>query len=334
MTNFSTNHALPVRAGAGLATERTAHIMKKDIKVEVTNQIIAHLEKGLDGGWEKPFFSGAAGLSYNVKSKKAYRGINVMILAMSGYASPIWGTWNQWFELGGGKREKVNGKWVTTTPSRYSVKNQKSTAIIFWKPIEKENDAGEKYSFLFARGYNVFNAEQVDGYEAPAPTEPAKDETETVAEADAFFEATGVDIRTAPGGAFFVPSMNYVSMPPRTDFKATSTSTGTDTYYSTLAHEVTHATGHKSRLDRSFKGIFGDSNYAAEELVAEIGSAMVMNHLGLNATVREDHSKYIKSWLAALRDDHNAIFTAASKAQAALDWIVACQDSAEMAEAA
>ena len=318
MGHTPTNHALPVRAGAGLATERTAHIMKKDIKVEVTNQIIAHLEKGLDGGWEKPFFSSAAGSSFNVKSKKAYRGINIMILAMSGQPSPIWGTYKQWQEAGAQVR-----------------KGEKSTTIVFWKPIEKRDPSdGTKDKFMLARAYNVFNAAQVEGYEVAAPTEPAKDETETIAEADAFFEATGIDIKTAPGGAFYVPSRDYVSMPPRADFKATKTSTVTDAYYSTLGHEVTHATGHKSRLDRSFKGIFGDSNYAAEELVAEIGSAMVMNYLGLNATVREDHSKYIKSWLAALRNDHNAIFTAASKAQAALDWIVACQDSAEMAEAA
>ena len=290
--------------------------MKKDIKVEVTKQIIAKLEGAVDGKFEMPFKSFASGQPHNVKSGKAYRGINVMITMMAGFASPVWGTYKQWQERGA----QVRGGETATT-------------IVFWKPIERrDKDTGEKTRFMLARAYNVFNAEQVDGYEQPAPV-VLVDEVEASAIADEFFAAQGVTEKTAAGRAFYSPAGNYVSLPARDHFHATSTSSVTDAYYSTKAHEYTHATSHPSRLDRELGSRFGDEGYAFEELVAELGAAMTMNHLGLNATVRDDHAKYIKSWIKVLKDDTNAIFSAASKAQAALDWMVE-QQPIEIEEAA
>jgi len=97
-------------------------------------------------------------------------------------------------------------------------------------------------------------------------------------------------------------------------------------YYSVLFHEYTHATGHKSRLDRNLKGRFGDQDYAFEELIAELGSAFNMAYLGLESIPREDHAIYIKSWLKALRSDNKFIFSAAAKAQAACDCLISLQE--------
>jgi antirestriction protein ArdC len=284
-----------------------------DIKQVITDRIIERLEAADLGDFEIPF--AGAGKDYNVISNKAYRGINTLVLSFAPYASPVWGTYKQWAGLGAQVQ-----------------KGEKSTHIVFFKSITKENEAGENDSYMMARGYSVFNSEQVDGWDSPAIDTPSNP-VDQIAVADQFFSALNIETREAPGRAFYSPATDFVSLPPRSDFTATSTSTATENYYSTSAHEYTHATGHKSRLDRQFGGRFGNPEYAAEELVAEIGAAMIMSQLNLTGAVRDDHVKYIKSWLGALKNDKQFIFTAASKSQAALDWMIT-QQKAEIAIAA
>lgn len=281
---------------------------KFDIEQHITNQFIERLEE-VDTNWEKPFF-GTGGQPVNVITGKAYRGVNILFLMIQGRESSKWGTYKQWAEKGAQVR-----------------KGQKATSIVLWKPVEGKNkDTGDKETFLLVRSYAVFNADQVDGYEEPKID--LTDNTKTIEAADDFFEALDIDTRfSGEGRAYYSPSEDYVHIPNRQNFKATSTSSATDAFYSTWAHEDIHATMHKDRLDRDM------GSYAAEELVAEIGSCLIMAHLGLNNTVREDHIKYVKSWLEKLKGDKKFIIKAASKAQKALDWMVE-QQPEELAEAA
>jgi len=163
--------------------------------------------------------------------------------------------------------------------------------------------------------FTVFNASQVDGWEAPAGM--PRDTPEAIADADAFFAALGADVRYGGNKAGYAPVQDFITLPALAQF-----STAVD-FYATSAHEHAHWTGHASRLGRDLSNRFGDDRYAAEELVAELSSAMTCAHLGLSAVPRVDHAQYLASWLRVLRADPSALFTVASKAQAATDWLVA-----------
>jgi len=173
---------------------------------------------------------------------------------------------------------------------------------------------------VFARGYSVFNAGQVDRYMAPAL--PVLPEPERIGHAEAFFAALGADIRHGGNRACYVPSLDQVRMPP---FPAFCDAVA---YYATLAHEATHLTGHPSRCNRDLRGWFGEEAYAAEELVAELGAAFICADLALTPEPRSDHAAYVASWLKVLRGDKRAIFAAAAKAQQAADWMHARQPAA------
>ena len=173
-------------------------------------------------------------------------------------------------------------------------------------------DDGQRRSVL-ARGYAVFNAEQVDGYEVP-PT-PPRPEIQRVQEAERFFEALGADIKHGGNRAFYRPSGDHIQMPNFESFRDAVS------YYSVLAHEATHWTGATLRLDRDLSGRFGNAAYAAEELVAELGAAFLCADLGLTNEPRPDHAAYVANWLQVLKEDKRAIFTAAAKAQQAADYV-------------
>lgn len=170
----------------------------------------------------------------------------------------------------------------------------------------------------FMKGYTVFNIEQIEGlpahYYAPAKSQLNPDQR--IEAADAFFADTGADIRHGGSSAYYSPPEDYVQMPVFESFR------DAESYYATLAHECTHWTRHKSRLDRDFgRKRFGDEGYAREELVAELGAAFLCADLGLTLEDREDHAAYIGSWLKVLKDDKRAIFTAAAHAQRATDYL-------------
>jgi antirestriction protein ArdC len=251
----------------------------------------------------------------NVASHKPYRGINTVCLwaaaQAKGYERGEWATYQQWSERGAQVR-----------------KGEKATLVVFWKFAQdagESQDAGEHGSrLLFTRGYSVFNAAQVDGYTPSADSE--KPLLERIEQAEAFFRSVGADVRHGGNQAFYAPSSDHVQMPP---FQAFKEAIG---YYSVLAHEHTHWTANASRCDRQLGKRFGDSAYAAEELIAELGAAFTCAHLGLSVEPRPDHAQYLASWLRVLKADKRAIFTAASKAQFACDWMV--QRAARVAEVA
>jgi len=291
---------------------------KKDIFQKVTDQIVRAIEDGADS-YRMPWRTsgGFPHSPINAASKKAYRGINVLVLWATaqekGYKSGIWATYKQWQEMGAQVRE-----------------GEKSANVVFWKFFEREEEAGSEEKTArrvpMARDYWVFNAEQVDGFT------PAEEATQTkeqrIEAADAFFR--GLEIKIEDGGnqAFYNPATDTVHMPPFTAFKEPLF------YYSVLCHESTHWSGAEHRLNRDMKGRFGTEAYAMEELVAELGAAFLCCELGLPTDPRKDHAPYIASWLKALKNDKRAIFTAAAKAQEAVDWMTRRNSTPELEEAA
>ncbi|MFM9973542.1 MAG: ArdC family protein, partial [Beijerinckiaceae bacterium] len=168
-----------------------------------------------------------------------------------------------------------------------------------------------------------FNAVQVDGLDLPQ--QPVLPESERIEAAERFFANTGIPIRVEGDQACYVPSLDVVRMPPFTRFRSAAQ------FYATLGHECGHATGAKHRLDRDLGGRFGSERYAVDEQIAELTASFVMSDLGLAYNARPESTAYLASWLKVLRNDTRAIFTAASKAQAAADWMHAQQPDTDTA---
>ena len=164
----------------------------------------------------------------------------------------------------------------------------------------------------------MFNVEQIEGlpehyYTKPQPKMAGP---ERIAHAEAFFTNTGFDIRYRGNRAYYAIESDYIAMPPIESF------TDAERFYETLAHEACHATRHNSRLASDFgRKAWADEGYAREELVAELGSAFLCADLELTPHVRDDHASYISSWIGILKNDHRAIFQAASYAQKAVDFL-------------
>ena len=277
---------------------------KFNIYQEITNRIITQLEKG-EIPWHKPW-SGVTTGAYNRVSKKPYSLLNQMILEHDGeYA-----TFKQWSELGGKIR-----------------KGAKSEIVVFWKIIEKTetNSHGEevKTAIPYLRYINVFHISQVDGIE---PLEKNAIKHESVAEAEKiktdYEEREHFVIQEKiTNDAFYSPSRDFIQVPCREQYEDIME------FYSTLFHEMVHSTGHKSRLGRfdecSKLVAFGSEDYSKEELVAEIGSATLMNVIGIE-TVKtfKNSAAYIQNWLRVLKNDNKFIVSASSKAEKAVKYIL------------
>lgn len=300
--------------------------MTTNVYDTITANIVTAIESGA-GEFRMPWHRATIsdGMPTNALTGAEYRGSNVLSLWVSsmskGYTSNRWATYKQWAELGAQVR-----------------KGEKATTGVYFQMMERKTekapaDSNQKAPGLipFARAFHLFNADQVDGYTV-APTVPRTDLTVTLADADYAIAKTGAKIIHAGSRAFYRPSTDEVYMPERAAFTGTETSTATESYYSTLLHEVTHWTGHKTRLDRDFtrSSRFGDEAYAGEELVAELGAAFLCARLGITNSPRIDHAQYLAAWLKVLKADSRAIVRAASDAQKAADYILNKQ--AEQAE--
>jgi len=275
-----------------------------DIYTRITDSIVTAIEAGT-GKWRMPWHSDAsvAFSPISVRGMKPYRGINTLVLwgqaNAKGYESAVWGTYDAWQERGAQVR-----------------KGEKGTTVVFWGRVNGQDaDEDSEHVRLFCKGYSVFNAGQVDGYSVPV--EPVEPKWKRIESAEEFFMGTGAEIRHGGNQAYYRPSDDHIQMPKREQFDMP------DEYYSTLAHECGHWTGSPKRLSREFGKRFGDNAYAVEELVAELTAAFTMGHLGLANEPRQDHACYLASWLKVLKADKRAIFTAASQAQKACDYMVA-----------
>ena len=293
--------------------------MRQDVYQKITDRIVSELERGVRP-WMKPWSAGNAEgrIMRPLRANGiAYQGINVLMLwseaIEKGYASPVWLTFKQSLALKASVRKGEHGSLVVYADRIRRIETDSETG----KEAERE--------IPFMKGYTVFNAEQIDGlpehfYAKPAPRGPMVPRIER---AEGFFAATGANVVHGGSRACYVPSTDNVHMPCIDFFR------DSESYYATLAHEVTHWTRHETRLGRDFgRKRFGDEGYAMEELVAELGAAFLSADLELTPEVREDHAAYIASWIKVLKDDKRAIFTAASHAQRAADFLHGLQPRA------
>lgn len=278
--------------------------MSKSVYEMVTERIINQMEQGIIP-WERPW-TGIRSGAYNRISKRPYSLLNQFLLKNIGeYA-----TLKQWNQLGG----KIK-------------KGSKSEFVVFWKiqNIEEITEDGEKVikQIPLLRYYNVFHISQVDGVEPLRPEELHN--IEPIAEAEQIFNEylirEGIKLeQVASNEAYYSPSRDVIHLPRLEQFSRP------EEYYSTAFHEATHSTGHQSRLNRLNTGAnaaFGSETYSKEELVAEIGSASIMNMLGIETTHSfRNSTAYIQSWLQVLRNDVKFIVSASSRAEKAVDYIL------------
>lgn len=276
---------------------------KFNIYEEITNRIIEQLENNVIP-WHKPW-SGIVGGAYNRVSKKPYSLLNQMLLKHDGeYA-----TYKQWSDLGG----KVK-------------KGEKSEIVVFWKMFqvdEVKDGKVEKRTIPLLKYINVFHVSQVDGVE-PKDMKPIEhnpiDEAEKI-KIDYVNRENILIKEVVSNEAYYSPRMDYIQVPCKEQFKDIME------FYSTLFHEMIHSTGHKDRLGRLDVGVkfasFGSEEYSKEELIAEIGSAFLMNHVGIeSAKTFKNSAAYIQSWLKVLRNDNKFIVSASSKAEKAMKYIL------------
>jgi antirestriction protein ArdC len=272
----------------------------------ITETIIEKLEQGTVP-WHQPWSNEAA---KNLISKREYRGINVFLLGMSRYANPYWLTFRQAKQLGG-----------------HVKKGERSTPVVFWKWLERERDnpdtgETETVSTPLLRYYRVFNVEQCEGIPAEkVPTLENARDFRPIEEAERVVQEMPQRpiIQHEAAQAFYRPSADVVNMPAPKLF------TGDEEYYSTLFHELTHATGHESRLkrlDTDKLAAFGGKDYSQEELVAEMGSAFLCGHCGIEERIIDNSAAYIQGWLRRLRNDKSLVVFAAAQAQKAVDFIL------------
>ena len=296
--------------------------MTTNVYDTVTANIIAAIEAGA-GQFKMPWHRASTSndLPTNAATGASYSGSNILTLWVAGmakgYTSNRWATYKQWAALGAQVR-----------------KGEKSTTGIYFTMLEREQagatvpetgKAGKAKLVPFARAFYLFNAEQVDGYtDSTTVTATLTDNTQPMLAADAAVAATGARITHSGSRAFYRPSTDEIYVPERAAFTGTATSTATESYYSTVLHELAHWTGHSSRLDRNFTRStrFGDEAYAGEELVAELAAAFLCARLGITNAPRLDHAQYLQAWLKVLKADSRAIVRASSDAQKAADFIL------------
>jgi antirestriction protein ArdC len=229
-----------------------------------------------------------------------------MSAELQGYAAPIWMTFRQASELNAHVRKGEKGSLVVFANAITRNEHDEKTG----EDIERE--------IPYMKGYTVFNVEQIEGlpeiYYAKAA--PVLCPTARIERAEKFFASMNAFIRHGGNQAYYAQKLDYVQMPDFLSFR------DAESYYGTLAHEMTHWTKHPSRLDRDLgRKSWGDAGYAAEELVAELGSAFICADLELCQEPREENASYIANWLDVLRKDSRAIFTAAAHAQRAADYL-------------
>lgn len=286
---------------------------RHDVYASVTAQLVAAIEAGA-GSWSMPWHhSGTPIMRPTSAVGRRYAGINRLILWATadarGYTSGTWATFAQWKAAGAQVRKSETG-----------------THVVLWKQIERKDAAdnagdgedgeGQGGRRCFARAFCVFNRDQVDGADEDVVKEVAPITT-PIADALTFLESLGIPVEYGLHDAHYRPDLDKVFMPERSAFDRDAD------LVSTLAHELVHASGAANRLDRDTLRHYHKERAirAREELVADIGSAMLMADLGLAATPRPDHAAYLASWLTCLKSDPRAIFAAARHAQAAADWI-------------
>jgi len=289
---------------------------KVDVYKMVSDKIIASLEKG-EVPWQRPWaVRGMAPANFN--SKRKYTGMNSILLSMSGYACPYWMTYKG--------AEKLDG---------HVLKGEKGTEVVLWKVAKKkvrneETGEMEEKKFFFLKYFNVFNLQQTslaDKWVAPELPGETKEPHDIFTE---YVEREGIEVQFGGDRAYYNRGRDEIGMPSPEAFGEEAE------FHSTAYHEAVHSTGHKKRLDRLDGGnpldeeVSSGDAYSKEELVAEIGAAMLCNLTGVDTEKAFDNSvAYIKGWKKRIKDDTKLMMRAASQAQKAVDFIIPDEDEEE-----
>jgi antirestriction protein ArdC len=265
----------------------------------ITERILQKLEHGIVP-WHQPW---NAGISRNLVSHQPYRGINVWLTASAGFASPYWLTFHQANALGGGIQKGARG-----------------TPVVLWKWLEVDGDGDtiDSRRVPLLRSYTVFNLEQTTGIDAPVDVHTPAFQPIERGEAMVAHMPQRPEIRHGAARASYHPMADVIHMPHVAWFDTA------EAYYATLLHELTHSTGHASRLNRATLTDlcpFGSTNYSKEELVAEMGAAFLCGVCGLENRTVDNSAAYLASWLRVLNHDRQMVIVAAAQAQRAADSI-------------
>jgi len=314
---------------------------KESVYQSVTDRIVAAIEEGGVAPWRKPWVGGGP---VQIRNARPYRGINVFLLSLASYGDPRWGTFKAMKEAAVAQA-RSEGRTIiekTVNRGRYKVtkyfeaidgtehffrggvrEGEHGTSIILWKPVKKKGDIpeGEDDSYLLLKSYSVFNVEQCD----EMPPLPGPREHEPMEDAERIANGfIGPTVDFGGDRAFYSPTLDFVKIPIPENF------TSAEAYYSTLFHELVHSTGHESRIDRLESTGFGTGPYAKEELVAEMGAAMLCGMAGIDNL--DESAAYVNGWLQRLNDDPKLVVQAAALANKAADLILGEQFDSQDSE--
>ncbi|GAB4020673.1 zincin-like metallopeptidase domain-containing protein [Spirosoma migulaei] len=281
-----------------------------DIYLKITNLFIEKIEQGVNP-WNKTWST--AGLApQNYFTKSTYQGINLFLLALTPYDVPFFCTFNQIKAQGGKLRAGA-----------------KSLPVVYWNVVESKTETvtrdgkKEPKKNSFIKYYNVFNVRDVEGIDFVIPQSTlARHENQTITVCENLVAAmpqAPVIRHSNKNAAYYVPSADYMNMPDLEQF------TSSAEYYKVLFHELTHATGHPSRLNR--EGVtqlcrYGSTNYSKEELVAELGASFLSTFTGIaTPELLGNAAAYLEGWLRPLKEEKKFIFWAAKEAQKAVQFI-------------
>ncbi len=287
---------------------RSSPAQRRDHYQELTDKIIAALETGT-APWRRPWNPNVCGGStapVNVATGHRYRGVNLFVLGMSPLAfasgDPRWCSYRQALARG----------WQVR-------RGEKATPVYFYKPIEIADETSEVEGgtrrIPILRVFSVFHASQIDGIPTLAPAGATKTVVERVEDAEIILKASGVPVRIGGDRAFYSPAFDNIQLPPDEAFESSALRA------SVALHELSHASGHPSRLNRDLSGKFGSSAYSREELRAELSSLLVGSEIGLPTDI-PNHASYLQSWVDVLKNDKREIFRAAADAGRIAEWIL------------
>ena len=293
-------------------TSGTPEQPRRDHYQEITDKIIEALDQGVMP-WRRPWnpeLAGVDALPRNATTKRRYHGINVLMLGLSPFA---WSTGDyRWCSY---KQASERGWQVR--------RGEHGTIVFFFKKLairddanaREPDDSGERFIPML-RTYTVFHASQIDGIPPLTPRNPLAVDWRRPDAVDTIVRNSGAEVRVSGGRAFYSPASDHIQMPPHETFGSAGG------YAAVMLHELGHWSGAEHRLNRDLSGCFGSAAYAAEELRAEIGSALMCAELGLPCEI-PNHASYLQSWLGKLREDKREIFRAAAAAQRIADYCLA-----------
>jgi antirestriction protein ArdC len=272
-----------------------------DIRQAITDQIIHIIEQGLAKGETMWDTTVKFGLPTNYQTKRPYNGINILALTGEavdrGYSRNEWLTFKQAQALGA----KVN-------------KGAKGVMGVFFKMVDRKEPKNEEDKIPMLSPFWVFNVDEITGL--PEVPEVERFDFDPIDEAERILTASGASITWQGARAFYRPATDEIYMPDRDRFSSSANA------YAVALHELTHWTGHESRMNRDYGKMTKVDRYAFEELVAELGAAYLVAHLGIKGSKLENHADYLQHYLTILKEDKSAIFTAARMASQAFDFIL------------